>query len=59
MLAKIKAWIKYFNSDSIYTRRHTRRQKEIEAYLSQSVDLCDLERRIRELDRKTNFRSLY
>lgn len=33
-------------------RRMTRRQREIEAYLSKSVDLVDLERRQRELDRK-------
>jgi|TARA_R110000851_G_scaffold332639_1_gene509346 hypothetical protein len=30
----------------------TRRQRAIEAYLSESVDRCDLERRERELERK-------
>jgi hypothetical protein len=30
----------------------TRQQREIEAYLTQSVDRCDLERRERELDRR-------
>lgn len=30
----------------------TRRQRAIDDYLSKSTDLCDLERRQRELDRK-------
>mgnify|MGYP001405843156 CR=1 FL=1 len=30
----------------------TRQQREIDAYLSQAVDRCDLERRERELVRK-------
>jgi hypothetical protein len=34
------------------TPKLTRRQKEINDYLAQSVDRVDLERRERELDRK-------
>jgi hypothetical protein len=33
----------------------TRRQREIEAYLSQSVDRCDFERRENDLQRKGYF----
>lgn len=33
----------------------SRRQREIEEYLSQSVDRCDLERRERYLERKGYF----
>jgi hypothetical protein len=32
--------------------KQTRQQREITAYLSQSVDRCDLERRERELERR-------
>ena len=39
-------------------RRLTRRQRDIEEYLSKSVDLVDLERRQRELDRKGAYRWL-
>jgi hypothetical protein len=38
--------------DSNDTPKLSRSQREIEAYLSQSVDRCDLERRERELERK-------
>ena len=34
----------------------SRRQREIEEYLSKSVDRCDLERRERDLERRGYFR---
>jgi hypothetical protein len=40
-----------FTPDKVYPKQ-TRDQREIEEYLSQSVDLVDLERRQRKLTRK-------
>ncbi len=37
------------------SKRMTQRQREIEEYLSESVDLIDLERRERELEKKGYF----
>ena len=37
------------------TPKPTRQQREIDAYLSQSIDRCDFERRERELERKGAF----
>lgn len=54
MIASLKDTIKLIFKDRD-TRLATRRQLEIEAYLSESVDRYDLERRERELERKGMF----
>lgn len=54
MITVLKSFNAWFFAKSNEPRM-TRRQREIEAYLSKSVDRCDLERRERELERKGYF----
>jgi hypothetical protein len=54
MIASLKSAIDLIFKDHD-PRRTTRRQREIEAYLAESVDRYDLERRERELERKGMF----
>jgi len=52
------ALLRYFKDVFGDERCMSRRQRDIENYLAQSVDLVDLERRQRELDRKGAYRWL-
>lgn len=57
MMQMFDAVVDFFNLNDKDNRRiMTRRQREIEDYLAESIDRCDLERRERELERKGYFR---
>jgi len=57
MINMFNSVVDFFNfNDKDNQRIMTRRQREIEDYLAQSVDRCDLERRERELERMGYFK---
>jgi hypothetical protein len=55
MMKFYKAMVEFFTPTIPTYPPMTRRQKEIHDYLSRSVDLVDLERRQKELEKKGYF----
>lgn len=55
MIRFLRAVVEYFTPKTPVYPPMTRRQKEIHDYLSRSVDLVDLERRQKELEKKGYF----